>query len=179
MGWSLPLVETTESTHQKLVRAKRRRPDALDVIKSQYLKHDNTDLLDALNNGLWGPCNGYGTLCWVGQHVSCYLYLSSGWLQTQREGMSSSVGRCGLKLIVIGTSRHLMSMLFIESVWLLQMYRLFGCNEGFYNYWCLFIAILYKWGCRAKYSWQSISKLKKKNTAMCLLQMVCNSCHFV
>lgn len=28
-----------------------------------YLKHDNTDLLDTLNNGLRGPCNGDGTLC--------------------------------------------------------------------------------------------------------------------
>lgn len=76
-------METTESTHQKLVRAKRmrrrrRRHDALEVMKSPYLEHDNADLLDALNNGLRGPCNGYGTLCRVGQHVSCYLYLSSG-----------------------------------------------------------------------------------------------------
>lgn len=46
-----------------------------------YLKHDDTDLLDTLNNGLRGPCNGDGTLCWVGQHVPCYLYLSSCWLQ--------------------------------------------------------------------------------------------------
>lgn len=46
-----------------------------------YLKHDNTDLLDTLDNGLWGPCNSDGTLCGIGQHVPCYLYLSSGWLQ--------------------------------------------------------------------------------------------------
>lgn len=46
-----------------------------------YLEHNNTDLLDTLNDGLWGPCNGDGTLCWVGQHVPCYLYLSSCWLQ--------------------------------------------------------------------------------------------------
>lgn len=46
-----------------------------------YLKHNDTDLLDTLNDGLWGPCNGDGTLCWVGQHVPCYLYLSSCWLQ--------------------------------------------------------------------------------------------------
>lgn len=101
MGWSLPLVETAESKHQKLVRAnrtrrKRRRHDT----GWRYLKHDNTDLLDTLNDGLWGPCNCDGTLCWVGQHVSCYLYLSSGWLQTQGAHMNSSVGRWNRWLLI-------------------------------------------------------------------------------
>lgn len=89
-GWSLPLVETAENTKiQSYVWAQREggwggawHGGFIDM-KWPYLKHDNTDLLDALNNGLWGPCNSYGTLRWVGQHVSCYLYLSSGWLQTQ------------------------------------------------------------------------------------------------
>lgn len=70
-----------------------------EKLKFLYLKHDNTDLLDTLNNGLWGPCNGNGTLCRVGQHVSCYLYLSSGWLRTHKEkNKNTSVVRSSFKL---------------------------------------------------------------------------------
>lgn len=50
-----------------LGQRERRRHGTLEgeLIDSEslYLKHDNADLLDTLDNGLWGPCNSYGTLC--------------------------------------------------------------------------------------------------------------------
>lgn len=49
-----------------------------------YLKHDNADLFDALNDGLWDPSNGDGSLGRVGQHVSCHLDLCPCALQSLR-----------------------------------------------------------------------------------------------
>ena len=49
-----------------------------------YLKHDNADLFDALNDGLWDPSNGDGSLSRVGQHVSCHLDLCPRALQSLR-----------------------------------------------------------------------------------------------
>lgn len=64
MGWSLPLVET-----KKKKRKKKSRCTFPTVLKQRYrevrlyLEHNDADLLDTLNDGLWGPCNGDGTLC--------------------------------------------------------------------------------------------------------------------
>ncbi len=105
MGWSLPLVETkNKNIHEitstilktkKPIKSIRDRHHKLNK-ERPYLEHDNTDLLDTLNNGLWGPCNGDGTLCWVGQHVPCYLYLSSCWLQRHQQ-TTRVTGRAGCR----------------------------------------------------------------------------------
>lgn len=47
---------------------------------STYLKHDHTDLFHTLNYRLRSASDGDGTLCGVWEHVSCHLYLSTGWL---------------------------------------------------------------------------------------------------
>lgn len=98
MGWSLPLVETKQEEGKKLSRCTF--PTVLKQPYSEarlYLEHNDTDLLDTLNDGLWGPCNGDGTLCWVGQHVPCYLYLSSCWLQKvePHDGVTHRLSKIG------------------------------------------------------------------------------------
>lgn len=40
-----------------------------------YLEHDDADLFDALDDGLWDPGDGDGTLSRVGQHVTGHLDL--------------------------------------------------------------------------------------------------------
>lgn len=47
-----------------------------------YLKHDDADLFDALDDGLWDPSDGDGSLGRVGQHVSCHLDLCPRALQS-------------------------------------------------------------------------------------------------
>lgn len=50
-----------------------------------YLKHDHTDLLHTLNYRLGSASDGDGSLCGVGEHVSCHLYLSTCWLEHKTE----------------------------------------------------------------------------------------------
>lgn len=40
-----------------------------------YLQHDDADLFDALDDGLWDPGDGDGSLGGVGQHVPRHLHL--------------------------------------------------------------------------------------------------------
>lgn len=42
-----------------------------------YLQHDHTDLLYTLDYRLGSASDGDGSLCGVGEHVSCHLYLST------------------------------------------------------------------------------------------------------
>lgn len=58
-----------------------------------YLQHDHAYLFHTLDDGIGSAWYSDCTLCWVWQHISCYLHLGSCGLEQKQTKQSITVGK--------------------------------------------------------------------------------------